>query len=345
MKQTRLMALVAAGATIAAAISISTHMARGQTEALRAPVYNPYPRGILPADINSELARVLREVNFIENEATAQWHALPPVTRVGNPPIIQNNGVAAVEILGKLMNFDKNISPNENVACASCHMPYVGFSGPIPSVNLTMIAYPGSFHFRAGKRTAQRYTYSSYFPPLQFNTTQGAFFGGNFWDSRATGYLLRSPDAEQAQGPPVDPNEMGNSDTACVVFKLSQAAYRSLFEAVWGAGSLDINWPSDTAKICASPNVGGSATQVQLSPEDRTRSNTDYDHWAQSLSAYEHSESVSPFTSKFDAFLAGKYEMTPDEHAGYDLFRGKGNCNSCHLDGRSTAPSANYYEQ
>jgi cytochrome c peroxidase len=245
-----------------------------------------------------------------------------------------------VEILGKLMNFDKNISPNENVACASCHMPYVGFSGPIPSVNLTMIAYPGSFHFRAGKRTAQRYTYSSYFPPLQFNATQGAFFGGNFWDSRATGYLLRSPDAEQAQGPPVDPNEMGNSDTACVVFKLSQAAYRPLFEEVWGAGSLDINWPSDTAKICASPNVGGSATQVQLSPEDRTRSNTDYDHWAQSLSAYEHSESVSPFTSKFDAFLAGKYQMTPDEQAGYDLFRGKGNCNSCHLDGRSTAPSA-----
>jgi cytochrome c peroxidase len=340
MRQTRLMALAAAGATIAAAVSISTHKARGQTEALRAPVYNPYPRAILPADIDSELARVLREVNFVENEAIAQWHALPPVTRVGNPPIIQNDGVAAVEILGKLMNFDKNISPNENVACASCHMPYVGFSGPIPSVNLSMIAYPGSFHFRAGKRTAQRYTYSSYFPPLQFNATQGAFFGGNFWDSRATGYLLRSPDAEQAQGPPVDPNEMGNSDTACVTFKLSQAAYRPLFEAVWGADSLDINWPSDTAKICASPNVGGSATQVQLSPEDRTRSNTDYDHWAQSLSAYEHSLSVSPFTSKFDAFLADKYQMTPDEQAGYELFRGKGNCNSCHLDGRSTAPSA-----
>ena len=75
MKQARLMALAAVGATIAATISISTHMARGQTEALLAPVDNPYPRGILPADINSELARVLREVNFIENEATAQWHA------------------------------------------------------------------------------------------------------------------------------------------------------------------------------------------------------------------------------------------------------------------------------
>jgi hypothetical protein len=57
------MALAAAGATIAAAVSISTYIAHGQTEALLAPIYNPYPRGILPADINSELARVLREVN------------------------------------------------------------------------------------------------------------------------------------------------------------------------------------------------------------------------------------------------------------------------------------------
>jgi hypothetical protein len=29
--------------------------------------------------------------------------------------------------------------------------------------------------------------YSPYFPPLQYNATQGAFFGGNFWDSHASG--------------------------------------------------------------------------------------------------------------------------------------------------------------
>ena len=339
LKQSRLVALGAACAVIVAAMSITTHIVRGQMNLASTPVYNPYPTGILPSDLNSELARVLREVNFIENEAIGQWHDLAPPTLTGNPPILQNTGVASVEILGKLMNFDKNISPNENVACASCHMPYAGFSGPIPSVNLTMIAYPGSVHFRAGKRTAQRYTYSSYFPPLQYNTTQAAFFGGNFWDSRATGYLLRAPDAEQAQFPPVDPLEMGNSDTACITYKLSLAAYRPLFEEVWGKGSFAINFPPDTAQICAMPNSGGSATQVALSPADRTRSNQVYDHWAQSLSAYEHSESVSPFTSKFDAYLKGNYTLTADEKAGYDLFRGKGNCNSCHLDGRSTAPS------
>jgi cytochrome c peroxidase len=338
MTRKALLVVAVVCATIAGVMSLSLHTVHGQST-----IYNPYPPGILPSNIDTELARVLQEVNFIETEAVGQWQALPPLTLAGNPPILQNNGQAAVEILGKLMNFDKNISPNENSACASCHMPYAGFSGPIPSVNLTMIAYPGSVHFRAGKRTAQRYTYASYFPTLQYDAVQGAFFGGNFWDSRATGYLIRNPSAEQSQFPPVDPLEMGNPDTACITYKLSLAAYRPLFEEIWGTGSFDINWPSNTAQICATPNgaasLGGSTTPVALSPSDRTRSNTDYDHWAQSLNAYEHSLAVSPFTSKFDAYLKGTYTLTPDEQAGYNLFRGKGNCNSCHLDGRSTAPT------
>ena len=45
---------------------------------------------------------------------------------------------------------------------------------------------------------------------------------------------------------------------------------------------------------------------------------------------------VSSFTSKFDAMLKGKYTFTADEMAGYNLFNGKGNCNSCHVDGRGT---------
>jgi cytochrome c peroxidase len=45
---------------------------------------------------------------------------------------------------------------------------------------------------------------------------------------------------------------------------------------------------------------------------------------------------LTPFTSKFDAFLKWKYTLTPEEMAGYNLFEGKANCNSCHLDGRST---------
>lgn len=82
------------------------------------PVYNPYPPGILPPDLTQEVDRVLREIRGIENEALGQWQALGPVTYTGNPPIIQGNGYEAMRILGKLMNYDQNISPFRNEACA-----------------------------------------------------------------------------------------------------------------------------------------------------------------------------------------------------------------------------------
>lgn len=311
---------------------------RGQAPA---PIYNPYPPGILPPDLSTEIARVLREVDTVEGRAMARWHALMPPTYTGQPPTIQGNGTEAMETLGELMNYDRNMSPGKDQACSSCHMPYSGFSGPIPSVNLTMIAYPGTYHFRANKRTAQRYTYAPFFPVLQFNQAQGLPFGGNFWDSRATGYQLRNPDAEQAQHPPVDTGEMGFPDTACIAYRLSQSPYKSLFEDIWGQGSLDINFPYDTERICSTPAgaaiFNGSTTPIELSPADRTHANQVYAHWGQSLDAYEQSIQVSAFTSKFDAMLVGKYTFTADEEAGYKLFNGKGNCNSCHLDGQGTA--------
>jgi hypothetical protein len=51
------------------------------------------------------------------------------------------------------MNFDEHISRFKDRTCAVCRMPYAAFSRPIPAVNLTMVAYPGSYKFRAGKRT------------------------------------------------------------------------------------------------------------------------------------------------------------------------------------------------
>src|SRR5437868_4376471 len=97
---------------------------------LSTPVYNPYPPGILPSNLNSEIERVLREVDVIEARAIARWKALKPPTLTGQPPVFKNFGTEAVETLGQLMNFDRNISPNKNEACSFCHMPYAGFSGP-----------------------------------------------------------------------------------------------------------------------------------------------------------------------------------------------------------------------
>ena len=81
---------------------------------------------------------------------------------------------------------------------------------------------------------------------------------------------------------------------------------------------------------------GGNPNPVKLSAVDRGRSNATFGRYALSVTAHEGSPDVSAFSSKFDAFLAGKQTLTANGMAGYHLFRGKGNCNSCHVDGRST---------
>ncbi len=306
--------------------------------------YHPYPAGILPEDLDEEIDRVRGEVRTAFGRALKAMKALGPLTRAGNPPVIAGKGYEARRLLGALMNYDETISVAGNQACAFCHMPYAGFGGSIPSVNLTMSAYPGSVHYRSVVRTPMRYSYASRFPVLQFNAAQQDFYGGNFWDGRATGLALQNPNAEQATDPPVSAGEMGFPDTACIVYRLSQAEYRPLFEAVWGDGALDISWPADTETICTTPAgaeaIGDDATPLDLSLQARAKANTAYQHWGQSLSFYQSSARVDAFSSKFDAYLAGDYTLTADEKAGYDLFRGKGNCNSCHLDGNSTLLTA-----
>jgi cytochrome c peroxidase len=164
------------------------------------PIYNPYPPGLLPADLQAEINRVNAEINQIFVKTFAEWLTLP---------INSGTLMRQVQLLGKLELFDENLSVNRNQACTFCHMPYTGFSGPISSVNASTVAYPGSSQFRFGKRKPQGYTYSPYYPALIFNETQQDFYGGNFWDLRATGVKLQNPDSEQAQGPPHDTQEMG----------------------------------------------------------------------------------------------------------------------------------------
>jgi cytochrome c peroxidase len=121
--------------------------------------------------------------------------------------------------------------------------------------------------------------------------------------------------------------------------RISKVAYRPLFELVWGV-DFDINWPSNVEQICSTPGgaFGNNFTPISLSGVDRTKANNIYDHWAQSISFLEHTADVGPSTSKFDFSLnaTSGVTLTADEMAGFKLFNGKGNCNSCHVDGRST---------
>src|SRR5260370_3011237 len=152
MRERRLTVLVILCAAVAATLLISTQFLSAQNGKEKEgkgghrhtppPFYNPYPPGILPADLPQEIERVRGEVRLIEDEALVQWQALAPPTLTGQPPTLANTGMRANQLLGKLMNFDEHISPFENRACGFCHMPYAAFSGPIPSLNLTITPHP-----------------------------------------------------------------------------------------------------------------------------------------------------------------------------------------------------------
>jgi cytochrome c peroxidase len=313
-----------AGLCIAGAVLVVAHgkpQARSSSASRTGSIENL--KGHMPPDFEREVARVVADLDKIEADTLQQM----------NHSALDRQG--RMRTLGKLMLFDKHLSVNQNEACSFCHMPETGFTGPIQSLNLTTVSYPGSVRTRFSNRKPQSYMYAPFSPVLHYNALQGDFVGGNFWDMRATGYRLQNPSAEQAQGPPTNPVEMGLPDSACLAFRLSSAPYRKLFETVWGADSFVIQWPADVEPVCATPAPPPASDQypVHLSPQDRARTDSVYDHFGLAISAYEFSPEVSPFTSKFDYVQAGKETFTPKEKRGYALFRGKARCNECHRDG------------
>jgi cytochrome c peroxidase len=277
----------------------------------------------MPASFERDVAAVVADLDRIEADTLGNM----------NQSALDREG--QVRTLGKLLLFDKHLSVNQNEACSFCHTPETGFTGPIQSLNLTTVSYPGSVRTRFSQRKPQSYMYATFAPVLHYNALQNDFVGGNFWDMRASGYRLQNPSAEQAQGPPTNPVEMGLPDPACLAYRLSQAPYRKLFETVWGADSFNIHWPANVERVCSTPAPPPPDDQypVHLSAADRARADRVYDGFGLAAAAYEASPEVSPFTSKYDYVQADMDHFTTQEAEGYALFRGQAKCNECHRDG------------
>src|SRR3982074_377915 len=216
---------------------------------------------MLSPQVLQEIAQVEAAIDRIEAQA---------IERLAMPP---DNQVQQIELLGKLLLYDKQLSVNRNEACAFCHMPETGFTGPVSELNRTTGSYPGSVRTRFSDRKPQSPAYAPLAPVLHYNPGQGDLVGGNFWAIRGTGRRLGNPAAEQAQGPPTNPVEMGLPDVACAVYRASQRPYRVLFEKMWGPQAFAIAWPSDVEKVCDRPGPPTAAEPlpVHLSPIDRGR--------------------------------------------------------------------------
>src|SRR3979411_885362 len=137
-----------------------------------------------------EIAELEAEIDRVE-AGSIEGLAAPP----------ENQG-QEMELLGKLMLYDKQLSVNRNEACAFCHMPETGFTGPVSELNRTTGAYPGSVRTRFSDRKPQSHAYAPLSPVLHYNPAQGDLVGGNFWDMRATGRRRCHPAAHQAPRAP-----------------------------------------------------------------------------------------------------------------------------------------------
>jgi cytochrome c peroxidase len=229
-----------------------------------------------------------------------------------------------IEMLGKAIFFDTSLSAGGKQSCATCHAPEVGFTGPDSLINLETAVYPGAVATRFGNRKPPTAAYGGKSPVLYYDPADEVWVGGMFWDGRATGWELGDPLAEQAQGPFLNPVEQALPKARSVCLMIMISDYADLFEEVWGPESLD----------CVK-DVAGT-----------------YERIARSISAYEKSIEVNPFSSKFDIFWDNARDigmdattinvenyheyaglgLTYDELYGFAVFNDedKGKCALCH---------------
>jgi cytochrome c peroxidase len=197
------------------------------------------------------------------------------------------------EELGKDLFFDTNLSDPAGQACADCHGPAVGYTGPDQAINAAGAVYEGAVPGRFGNRKPPTAAYAGDSPVLHFDGAN--WVGGMFWDGRATGSTLGDPLAEQAQGPFLNPLEQNNASPQVVIDKVLASNYSALF-----------------LQVCTEPSGY-------------------YECIGRSIAAYERSTEVSQFTSKYDYWLKGRARLTGQEQRGLELFMGKAKCANCHV--------------
>ncbi|WP_455210158.1 cytochrome-c peroxidase [Kaarinaea lacus] len=241
-----------------------------------------------------------------------------------NLGVVEAEEFTAKQQLGSAIFFDKNLSFNNNQACGDCHSPAAGWTGDISDINAHGAAYRGSITTRSGNRKPPSSAYATNSPIFYYDTQEGLFVGGNFWDGRATGEKLGNPAADQAQGPFINPMEHALPDNACVVYSVCGAKYPVKLDSIW-PGACDIHWPSDVIAACKTEGA-----TVALSTSDRAKVDQAYDYIGLAIAAFEDSPMVNAFTSKYDYYLAGLVELSKEELRGKELFRDKGKCADCH---------------
>ncbi len=200
--------------------------------------------------------------------------------------------------LGRKLFFDPALSASGRISCATCHDPRNAYGPP----NGMAVQRGGKDLTKWGIRAVPSLRYLQSVPPFSEHyfdsealddSVDGGPTGGLTWDGRVDRFR------DQARIPLLSPYEMANERPSDIVAHARKASYASDLEKLTAA--------SDAESVFAA--ILEALEVWQQEPRE-----------------------FYPYSSRFDAWLAGKGSLTDSELRGLRWFSDpqKGNCARCH---------------
>lgn len=208
--------------------------------------------------------------------------------------------------LGRRLFFDPSLSASGRMACATCHDPQHAFGPP----NALAVQFGGKDMLQPGIRAVPSLKYLQVVPPFTEHYFESDDEGDDTIDNGPTGGLTWDGRVDrgrdQARIPLLSSFEMANDAPADVVTAVRKANYADDMRNIFGATVFD-----DTDKAFA-----GVVEALEVFQQDFRE--------------------FYPYSSKYDAYLAGGSPLTEQEARGLALFNDpeKGNCGNCHRSQR-----------
>src|SRR5581483_5146379 len=189
---------------------------------------------------------------------------------------------AALRAVGEKIFSDASLSASGTMACATCHSPDHAF-GP-PDARAVQLGGPDGKQL--GLRSVPSLTYLQATPPFSEHfhdsedeadaSVDNGPTGGLNWDGRA------DRGREQALLPLFSPFEMANVSNASLASRIRRAAYADDLRNIFGEQAF-----ADDERVVKAI--------------------------AEALEVFEQDERFYPYSSKYDAYLAGKATLSPQE--------------------------------
>lgn len=291
------------------------------------PFAKRVPRDLVPQTKPGNPMRLVLAAFLLSALPAFADSAIPsPVTDEDYRPLDVNRAA-----LGQLLFWDKALSGNKTIACATCHHPKFGTSdgqslslgeggiglGPqrvgdpanMPAQRIPRNA-PALWNLGATQFTALLHD-----GRIEVDPTRPSGLRTPLADEAVTGFT--SLLSAQTMFPVLSPDEMaGHLDEN----EIASAVRHGNITAPGGA------WDRVAARIESIPQYRALFNKAAPETVGRPLQFSDIANQIADFVALEFRSDDTPF----DAFLRGQGDLAPQAKAGMDLFYGKGGCSDCH---------------